>query len=177
MKTCFKCNIENNLLDFYKHPRMLDGYLNKCKACTKKDVSVRTIKRTCLECAKDFMTWPTEIKRGGGLTCSRLCYFSRLKKIVKREEDSPNWKGDLVGKTALHNWVERNLGKPNKCEHCKSTDRKKYEWANKSQEYKRELTDWIRLCSKCHSKYDRKVRLPKWIKAAKEKGWNITAVV
>jgi hypothetical protein len=39
IKTCFKCGIEKPLLDFYKHPQMGDGHLNKCKTCTKKDVS------------------------------------------------------------------------------------------------------------------------------------------
>jgi hypothetical protein len=38
MKKCFKCNIEKPLNDFYKHPQMPDGHVNKCKICNKNDI-------------------------------------------------------------------------------------------------------------------------------------------
>ena len=71
--------------------------------------------------------------------------------------DNSNWKGDNVGYDALHNWVSRQLGKPNTCEHCKKSglSGQWIQWANKSGNYLRNITDWIRLCAKCHSAYDR----------------------
>ena len=70
-------------------------------------------------------------------------------------ELSPHWKGDSVGYHALHDWVERELGKPTQCEHCPQNDPKRvYHWSNKSHQYKRDRTDWIRLCVSCHRKYD-----------------------
>ena len=38
MKKCFKCLTRKSLRRFYRHRGMLDGYLGKCIACTKKDV-------------------------------------------------------------------------------------------------------------------------------------------
>lgn len=38
MKQCFKCGNVKPLADFYKHKKMSDGHVNKCKECNKSDV-------------------------------------------------------------------------------------------------------------------------------------------
>jgi len=39
IKKCFKCGEKKSLSHFYKHNQMLDGHVNKCKDCNKKDVT------------------------------------------------------------------------------------------------------------------------------------------
>lgn len=45
VKTCFKCNVEQPITEFYKHPMMGDGRLGKCRKCTRKDVKENYAKR------------------------------------------------------------------------------------------------------------------------------------
>lgn len=35
MKRCIICNIPQELSEYYKHPKTVDGYLGKCKTCCK----------------------------------------------------------------------------------------------------------------------------------------------
>ena len=56
---------------------------------------------------------------------------------------------------ALHNWVERRLGKPQKCEECGASEKIRYEWSNISGEYRKDTSDWRRLCVPCHRRIDK----------------------
>lgn len=65
-----------------------------------------------------------------------------------------NWRGENLSREGLHQWVAYWKGRPKKCEHCNSINKRKFEWANIDHKYKRDLNDYIRLCTSCHRKYD-----------------------
>ncbi len=123
----------------------------------------------CTLCGKEFIRKPNT----KGKFCSKDCYWKDLvgKKNDSKtkfkegnipyneglpEDQQPGWKGDKVQYDALHDWVRKHLGKPSKCDFCGTTEAKRFEWANKTGEYKRELSDWLRLCKSCHVIYDKK---------------------
>ena len=88
-----------------------------------------------------------------GQHCSPKTEFKKGDMIGDKNN---NWKGNRVGYYGLHTWIFRQLGKASRCtdKNCKKKS-KRYEWANKSGKYLRELTDWIELCKICHVKYDK----------------------
>jgi len=65
-----------------------------------------------------------------------------------------NWKGEEATYSAKHTWMRTNFGTPSFCEHCKTTENRRYHWANISGEYQRERSDWLRLCVPCHKRND-----------------------
>lgn len=75
--------------------------------------------------------------------------------IKKMGKDNFNY-GNLkenINYQALHQWVRRELGKPQECVFCGECI-KKLEWASVSHNAKRDLNDYISLCISCHRKYD-----------------------
>lgn len=92
------------------------------------------------------------------LTCNKLlsrrdAVYCKSHYEKKKGSNHYAWKGEDVGYWALHDWVYKKRGKPGRCEHCGEVN-KKICWANKSHEYKREMGDWLALCTPCHRKYD-----------------------
>lgn len=73
----------------------------------------------------------------------------------RKGENNPNWKGDYISKAGIHAWLVREYGKPKKCENCKSTKAKRYDWANIGGVYKRDRQFFMRLCRSCHVKMDK----------------------
>src|SRR3990167_2318071 len=73
------------------------------------------------------------------------------------DEKHQMWKGEKVKYRGLHMWVVSKLGQPDTCQNCLKAGLfgQKIHWANKSRKYLRELSDWLRLCTKCHFEYDR----------------------
>jgi hypothetical protein len=138
--------------------------------------------KNCKICFKEFKVPPSTIKVGKGKYCSKSCASKKSPNIFKKGhiinlgkkrgfmewmlgENNPKWKGDKVGYVPLHAWLYRNLGKPNTCEYCKKTNLigRNIHWANISGKYKRELSDWIRLCVSCHAIYDER-----WLKRSRD---------
>jgi len=112
------------------------------------------------ECGVNFMSSKNKTSDGRGKYCSKKCMYKY--RILPTNNHHHTWKGDDVSYSALHAWVRRKLGKPSLCDECKTRDSKQFEWANISGEYKRNLSDWKRLCSKCHRNFDN-IALKGWV--------------
>lgn len=90
-----------------------------------------------------------QIKKGEHLGKS-----TQFKKGQTSGSSNNKWKGNEASYTAKHMWVKYHFGSPQECEHCGTTEKRMYHWANISKKYLREREDWLRLCVPCHKKYD-----------------------
>ena len=120
----------------------------------------------CKNCTKNFS--PHRMSKG--IFCSLTCYHINMKgkshghktnngikawnKGLKMPQISGvnhfAWKGDQTSYRSLHRWVERHLGKANKCMKNPLHISSRYHWANISKEYKRDLEDWMQMCPSCN---------------------------
>ena len=121
----------------------------------------RARRGACEVCEKEYRAVSdhgTRKQRFCSKKCFQVYWAKAISPTIKRpgmkDEKNHAWKGDEVGYHGIHKWIARKLGKPMKCEMCRSEKKKKYEWANIDHKYRRNLKDWIRLCTQCHRRHD-----------------------
>lgn len=69
----------------------------------------------------------------------------------------------------IHYWVRVQLGTPSICENCGIANRAtRYEWANLSGNYLKDISDWARLCKLCHNLMDNPYTRPTHCKRGHE---------
>lgn len=159
-KVCFKCGAFQPLSDFYRHPAMADGHLNKCKECTKQDVKENREKN--LERVQEYdRNRPNREER-----VKRAC-----EKIKARKESDPEYKERV--RNIKREWAERNqhkrkaqfaatnavrdgrLERKTSCEHCGVVGKplQKHHWSYLEEHW----LDVVWLCTKCHGAEHRRL--------------------
>ena len=146
-KTCFKCKAVLTVDMFYRHPRMADGRVNKCKECNKADV--RANYRANIDYYKKYNKDRANLPH----------------RVQSRKEYAESERGRVVGRAAKRAWMDRNpvkrgasiivgnavrdgkITKPNVCSECGVKPKKLH---GHHDDYAYPLVvRW--LCSICHS--------------------------
>jgi len=133
IKKCFKCKIDKDISDFYKHSQMKDGHLNKCKECTKADA--KKTRNNDIEHYREYdrkRSHTTERikarKFSGNGKIGLYCVIPKDHKAYSREASSnENWRKRNPRKSRAHGIVAYKLktGEIHKrpCEVCGSEER------------------------------------------------------
>jgi len=134
-KVCFKCNEEKGLSEFYKHNRMKDGHLNKCKTCTKSDVRLdRQTSENARE--RDRLRYHNDPKR------KQHCYDNAKQWRINNPERA---KAIEAANNALRS---KRIERKTKCEKCGAA-----EPLHKHHEDYSKPLDVMWLCPKCHHRH------------------------
>ena len=150
MKVCRECKTEKPLSDFYKHPEMADGHLNKCAVCVKSGVAKH--REANLEKIREY-----DRKRSNQphRVDARNKYIKTEagKKAKKKAKDAYNKRHPM--KYAAHvitnNYVRDGKLIPESfCSACNSTEKIE----GHHDDYTKPL-DVRWLCEKCHKEWHR----------------------
>ena len=147
-KTCFKCNLVKPVEEFYRHPSMLGGRVNKCKSCNCADVRENRANKA------DYYREFDQLRSNDP------------NRIRARAEYAKTDAGKTAGNKAKSAWAARNpikrsasivvgnavrdgvLSKPDCCESCGANAR----ICGHHDDYAKPL-DVRWLCSMCHSSW------------------------
>ena len=166
-KVCFKCQILKPLSDFYKHKRMGDGHLNKCKDCAKKDVTKH--REGNLEKVREYdRNRPNHKER-----LQRNKEYAKTdvgKQVVAKSRNNYRKKHKLryVAKAVFGHAVrDGKILRPNYCSHCGIEGSPQ----GHHNDYNKPL-DVVWVCVRCHTNFHNEVKILER-KFEKENGYKI----
>jgi ribosomal protein S27AE len=144
-KKCFKCGEIKPLSEYYKHSKMADGHVNKCKECAKKDA---------MKNRKDNIEYYQEYDRNRSnlphRVDARYQYSKTENYRISHNSATSRWNKNNQKKkyaiTMIGNAIrDKKLDKPSKCSNCNSEGR----IHGHHDDYDKPIeVRW--LCSKCH---------------------------
>ena len=139
-KECFKCKTVKQIEDFYKHSKMLDGHVNKCKECNKNDVTANRNKN--LEKVREY-------DRARGKKPERIKLAAKISRL---------WRAEDARRSVAHSRVYRAIRNGTlvkqpciKCGEVKSLAH--------HEDYDKPL-DIMWLCQPCHKQRHKEIKEP-----------------
>lgn len=136
-KSCFKCKVVKPLSEFYKHSKMADGYLNKCKECAKVDANQHRAQN--IDKVRQY-----DKERG-----------KRPERIKAGVEITRIWRAEDKRRQKAHNMVSRSIktGKLIRQPCCRCGDAKT---VAHHEDYDKPL-DVMWLCQVCHKQRHKEI--------------------
>ena len=142
---CILCTITKPLTEFYRHPKMANGYLGRCKECHKNEINRKRL--------GNIEEYRLRSKMSNRKTCAGL---TQQEKDVKNAK-SRAWRA-INGRGRAHSKVDYALRcgemvRPSKCDWCDSTQPIK----GHHDDYSKPL-EVMWLCSICHAKRHKELK-------------------
>lgn len=153
-KHCFKCGEKKPLDSFYRHDRMADGHLNKCKDCTKADVNQNRVAN--IEYYREYDRYRFQYnleRRSALLDRTRERAKNNPEKLVKFNSE---WRARNPEKYHCHRILNNAVRdgeviKSCSCQFCGTT---KVKIHGHHPDYTKPL-EVMWLCASCHSRQHR----------------------
>jgi hypothetical protein len=133
-KRCLKCGVEKSSVDFYKHSKMADGLLGKCKECTKACVRAHRISNHQKVCAYDRARSARKERK------EKVAEYQRRRRIRCPEKTR--------ARNAVSNAIRDGRLKRRPCVHCGSLRVQAHH-----HDYSRPL-DIVWVCFTCHREHE-----------------------
>lgn len=152
LKTCFKCGEEKPYSEFYKHSKMADGHLGKCKTCTKQDVAEH--RAAHIEKVKEYdRNRPNSVERTLKACIKTKCrrqidplFKERINEQKRKSREASPLK--TKARHTLSNAIrDGKVLRPSSCSSCnKSCTPHGHHWSYEEPYW----LDVVWLCTKCH---------------------------